>query len=80
MGSHGPPAFPRLPFPLLPFGGGTGSQGPLPFVPMSAAAIAACTAAKLKEVARKTRLAQEADEKAAQEAAALQRVLGGKQT
>ena len=80
MGSHGPPALPRLPFPLLPCGGGTGSQGPPPFVPMSAAAFAASVEAKLKEVTRTARLAQVATEQAAQEAAALQRVLGGKQT
>ncbi len=80
MGSHGPPAFPLGPFSLLPFGGGTGSHGPPPFIPMSAAAIAASVEAKQEEVARKVRHAQRVAEKAAQEAAALQRVLGGKQT
>ena len=81
---QGPPSiclpFPLLPLPLLPFSASMASRGPPAFVPMSPAAIAASVDAKQEEVARRARLAQEVAEKAAQEAAALQRVLGGKQT
>ncbi|KAL0047911.1 hypothetical protein WJX82_003055 [Trebouxia sp. C0006] len=78
---QGPPSiclpFPLLPLPLLPFSASMASRGPPAFVPMSPAAIAASVDAKQEEVARRARLAQEVAEKAAQEAAALQRVLGG---